>query len=203
MFHRSSAQPNYATTANYQILEFFKLPFSRQRVCIFSWKCLMFQCLYLLASYTRCFDIQRVWSSWSEAKLEFIKPTLLPSSLHDIMTCIDRTDGSCTDILEILLIVIAVKLAWITLHLRCVRFDENQAGPFARRFYLYVGHDRVSSSITSQFVYQKITIPKIVLKNILKKEICFIFHNIMIIVLFFLQYYVCGILLVKHPLDSY
>lgn len=60
VFHRSSAQPNYATTANYQILEFFKLPFSRQRVCIFSWKCLMFQCLYLLASYTRCFDIQRV-----------------------------------------------------------------------------------------------------------------------------------------------
>lgn len=145
----------------------------------------MFQCLYLLASYTRCFDIQRVWSSWSEGRPRVHKAntsSVLITWYYDLYQYNWLLLGSCTDILEILQIVIAVKLAWITLHLHSVHFDENQAGPFARRFYLYEGHDRVSSSITSRFVYQKITIPKIVLKNILKKEICFIFHNIMIIV---------------------
>lgn len=51
--------------------------------------------------------------------------------------------------------------------------------------YLNVGRGHVSSSITSQFVYQKINIPKFFKKNIINKENCFIFHNIMIMLLGF------------------
>lgn len=42
----------------------------------------------------------------------------------------------------------------------CVRLDENQAGPLSERRSWHV-----SSSITSQFVYQKINIPKIFKKT--------------------------------------
>lgn len=62
----------------------------------------------------------------------------------------------------------------------CVRLDENQAGPLSERrswprFFQYNFSVRLSKDKHS----------KIFQKNIINKENCFIFHNIMIMLLGF------------------